>query len=43
MTQLAGKGREQPLPLSTAILSNVALSLLMWNGALRLVGMLLAA
>jgi hypothetical protein len=27
---------EQKLPLSTAILSNVALTLLMWNLALRL-------
>ena len=28
---------EQKLPLSTAILSNIALALLMWNLALRLV------
>lgn len=31
------------LPLSTALLSNIALSLLMWNIALRLAGLLLAA
>lgn len=34
---------EEPLPLGTAILSNVALSLLMWNIALRLAGLLTAA
>jgi hypothetical protein len=28
---------EQKLPLSTAILTNIALALLMWNLALRLV------
>jgi len=32
----------EPLPLSTAMLSNVALSLLMWNITLRIVGLLLA-
>jgi hypothetical protein len=31
------------LPLSTAILSNLALSLLMWNIVLRIAGLLLAA
>ncbi len=30
------RSAEQKLPLSTAILSNVALTLLMWNLALRL-------
>jgi hypothetical protein len=34
---------EEPLPLSTAILSNIALSLLMWNIAFRVVNLLLAA
>lgn len=33
---------DEPLPLSTAILTNIALSLLMWNIALRVVGLLLA-
>jgi hypothetical protein len=32
----AAPSAEQKLPLSTAILSNVALVLLMWNLALRL-------
>jgi hypothetical protein len=31
------------LPLGTAILSNIALSLLMWNIALRVAGLLPAA
>lgn len=30
---------DEPLPLSTAILSNIALSLLMWNIALRVVSL----
>jgi hypothetical protein len=42
MPQAAGTRSEEPLPLGTAILSNIALSLLMWNIALRL-GWLLAA
>jgi len=43
MPQAAKTRSEEPLPLGTAaILSNIALSLLMWNIALRL-GWLLAA
>lgn len=39
----AGRTRwDEPLPLDTAMLSNIALSLLMWNLALRLAGLLLA-
>jgi len=34
---------EEPLPLGTAMLSNIALSLFMWNIALRIAGLLLAA
>jgi hypothetical protein len=34
---------EKPLPLGTAILSNVALSLLMWNIALRLASLFTAS
>jgi hypothetical protein len=33
----------EPLPIGTAMLSNIALSLLMWNIALRIAGLLLAA
>jgi hypothetical protein len=33
---------EEPLPLGTAMLSHLALSLFMWNIALRIAGMLLA-
>ena len=33
---------QAPLPLGMAILSNIALSLLMWNIALRIAGLLLA-
>ena len=33
---------QQPLPLGTAMLSNFALSLLLWNIAFRVVGLLLA-
>ena len=33
----------QPLPLGTAMLSNIALSLFLWNIALRIAGFLLAA
>jgi hypothetical protein len=43
MPQAATTRSAEPLPLSTAILSNIALSLLMWNIALRLVGLFLAA
>jgi hypothetical protein len=43
MSQAARTRWNEPLPLNTAILSNVALSLLMWNIALRAVGFLLAA
>ena len=32
----------EPLPLSTAMLSNLALSLLMWNIAFRVAGLLLS-
>jgi hypothetical protein len=34
---------EEPLPLGMAMLSNIALSLFMWNIAFRIVGLLLAA
>jgi hypothetical protein len=34
---------QEPLPLDTAMLSNIALSLLMWNIALRIAGLLMAA
>jgi hypothetical protein len=43
MPQAAKRRSEEPLPLGTAILSNIALSLLMWNIALRLGWMLAAA
>jgi hypothetical protein len=43
MSQAARRRWDEPLPLNTAILSNVALSLLMWNIALRVAGLLLAA
>jgi hypothetical protein len=43
MPQGPGTRSAERLPLSTAILSNIALSLLMWNIALRLAGLLLAA
>jgi hypothetical protein len=33
----------EPLPLDTAMLSNIALSLFLWNIALRIAGLLLAA
>ena len=42
MLQAVGKRCTEPLPLSTAILSNIALSLLMWNITLRLAGLLFA-
>ncbi len=34
---------QEPLPLDTALLSNIALSLFLWNIALRIAGWLLAA
>jgi hypothetical protein len=43
MTYAASTRWEEPLPLNTAILSNIALSLLMWNIALRVAGLLLTA
>jgi len=43
MPPVATTRQEHLLPLSTAILSNIALSLLMWNIALRAVSLLLAA
>jgi hypothetical protein len=43
MTDAARPRWDEPLPLNTAILSNIALSLLMWNIALRVAGLLLAA
>jgi hypothetical protein len=32
----------EPLPLGTAILSNIALSLFLWNIGFRLIGLVLA-
>jgi hypothetical protein len=43
MPQWARIRSAERLPLNTAILSNITLSLLMWNIALRVVGLLLAA
>jgi hypothetical protein len=43
MPQVARTRSAERLPLSTAILSNIALSLLMWNIALRLASLFLAA
>ena len=34
---------QEPLPLATAMLSNIALSLFLWNITLRIAGLLLAA
>jgi hypothetical protein len=42
MLQAAKTRSEEPLPVDTAILSHIALSLLMWNIALRVAGLLLA-
>jgi hypothetical protein len=42
MQQAGTRRPEEALPLDTAILSNVTLSLLMWNIALRVARMLLA-
>jgi hypothetical protein len=43
MPHAAGTRSEEPLPLGTAILSNIALSLVMWNVALRLAWLLATA
>jgi hypothetical protein len=43
MPQAARTQSEERFPLGTAILSNVALSLLMWNIALRLASLFLTA
>ena len=43
MTQAATTRLRQPLPLGTAMLSHIALSLLLWNLTFRIVGWLLAA
>jgi hypothetical protein len=43
MPQPARTRSEERLPLGTAILFNVVLSLLMWNIALRLASLFLAA
>jgi hypothetical protein len=40
MEHVATRRWGEPLPLSTAMLSNLALSLLMWNIALRIAGLL---
>lgn len=42
MEHVATRWLGEPLPLGTAILSNIALSLLMWNVALRIAVMLAA-
>jgi hypothetical protein len=42
MAHAAMTRRQQPLPLGTAMLSNFALSLLLWNIAFRVAGLLLA-
>jgi len=42
MESVATKWLGEPLPPGTAMLSNFALSLFMWNIALRLAGLLLA-
>jgi hypothetical protein len=43
MTHAASTREYKPLPLDTAILSNLALSLMLWNIALRIGGLLLWA
>jgi hypothetical protein len=43
MARAATRRSQEPLPLGTAMLSNIALSLLMWNIALRIAGLLMAA
>jgi hypothetical protein len=42
MARAATRRSQEPLPLGTAMLSHIALSLFMWNVALRLAGFLLA-
>ena len=42
MKDVATTPLAEPLPLGTAMLSNIALSLLMWNITLRIAGLLLA-
>lgn len=42
MEHVATRRSGEPLPLGTAMLSNIALSLFMWNIALRIAGLLLA-
>ncbi len=43
MAHAAMTGLDEPLPLDTAMLSNIALSLFLWNIALRIAGLLMAA
>ena len=43
MERVVARRLDEPLPLSTAMLSNIALSLLMWNVALRIADLLLTA
>jgi hypothetical protein len=43
MARAATTRLQEPLPLDTAMLSNIALSLILWNIALRIAGLLLAA
>jgi hypothetical protein len=42
MAQAATTRLHQPLPLGTAMLSHIALSLLLWKITIRIVGLLLA-
>ena len=42
MAHTAMTRRQQPFPLGTAMLANLALSLLLWNIAFRVAGLLLA-
>ena len=43
MAQGAKTRSQEPLPLDTAMLSNIALSLFLWNVTLRIATLLLAA
>ena len=43
MAHAATTGLQEPLPPDTAMLSTIALSLFLWNIALRIAGLLLAA
>lgn len=43
MQQVARERSEETLPLSTAILSYIALSLFMWNITLRAAGLLIGS